>query len=223
MATNREDDDQELKEMYDLHIDRVDGVTEPASGMRFLVIKSESGEGGQTLDELLDHARKGVTKPSDGGDEQSQNEKLHQEAEERAKKYGISFKKGKGHLTPPKGKPTDPEQYADPVNYAYPIDEEHIRAAVAYFNQDGQREDGGYTSEEWAIIGKRIATAANKLIGDGYKFEDGKIVTPNNQKSETKKGAETCRMWMMSCRPVAAATATNMRLVRLLGSRRMSN
>src|SRR5579875_428509 len=112
MATNREDDDQELKEMYDLHIDRVDGVTEPASGMRFLVIKSESGEGGQTLDELLDQARAGVNKASDGGDKQSENDKLHQEAQERAKKYGISFKDGKGHLTQPKGKPTDPEQYA---------------------------------------------------------------------------------------------------------------
>lgn len=167
-----------------MDIDRVDAVTVPATGMRFLVVKALDGKEGPSLDELLDKAQEDDVWKAD-------RDKLHEQAEERAKKYGIEFKDGKGHLTPPKGKPTDPEQYADPVNYAYPIDEGHIRAAVSYFNQDGQREAGGYTTEEWAIIGKRIAAAANKLLGDGYKYEDGKIVTPNNQgdKGEAKKAA----------------------------------
>lgn len=105
-----------------------------------------------------------------------EREKLREEAEKRAKKYGIAFKEGKGHLTPPKGYPEDPEQYGDPVNYAYPIDREHIRAAVAYFNHEGQREAGGYTPAEWAIIGRRIAEAATKLLGGKYEYENGKII-----------------------------------------------
>jgi hypothetical protein len=114
---------------------------------------------------------------------EDERKKLHDEAEARAKKYGISFKESKGHLTPPKGKPTDPEEYGDPTNYAYPIDSDNIHAAVSYFNQDGQREDGGYSEEEWSIIGKRIAHAA----GDGYSFKDGKIETPSNGGKETQK------------------------------------
>jgi len=105
-----------------------------------------------------------------------EREKLRKEAEARAKKYGISFKEGKGHLTPPKDYPDNPEQYGDPVNYAYPIDKDHIRAAVAYFNHEGQREAGGYTPEEWAIIGKRIAAAVSRLLGGKYEYKNGKVV-----------------------------------------------
>jgi hypothetical protein len=114
-----------------------------------------------------------------------EREKLHQEAEERAKKYGIQPKDG-GHLTPPKGKPTDPEQYGDPTNYVYPIDDANIRAAVGYFNHEGMREKGGYSEEEWAIIGKRIADAANKLIGEGHEFKDGVIETSDARKEADK-------------------------------------
>lgn len=81
------------------------------------------------------------------------------------------------HKSPPKGKPQDKSQYADPDNYKYPIDKDHIKAAVSYFNQDGQQKAGGYSDEEWAKIGRRIATAANKLIGKGHAFKDGKIAT----------------------------------------------
>ncbi len=105
-----------------------------------------------------------------------EREKLRKEAESRAKKYGIAFKDGKGHLTPPEGYPDDPDQYGDPVNYAYPIDRDHIRAAVAYFNHEGQREAGGYTPEEWAIIGKRIAAAASRLLGGKYEYKNGKVI-----------------------------------------------
>jgi hypothetical protein len=84
------------------------------------------------------------------------------------------------HKSPPKGKPKDRSQYADPDHYKYPIDDKHIRAAVAYYNQSGQKEAGGYSDEQWAAIGRRIAAAANKLIGPGYRYEDGKIVTPNS-------------------------------------------
>lgn len=182
MATKRKpEEEMTVKELTDMDIDRVDAVTQPATRMKFLLIKSEDGKEGPSLDQLLKAA-------ADEG--RSEREKLREEAEARAKKYGISFKEGKGHLTPPRGKPTDPEQYADPVNYAYPITDEYVQAAVNYFNHEGQREAGGYTTEEWAIIGKRIAEAANRHLGEGYKYEDGKIVTPSNQKGETKKGVE---------------------------------
>lgn len=130
-------------------------------------------------------------------DEKSQNDKLHEAAESRAKKYGISFKP-KGSLTPPKDNPTDESEYGDPVNYGYPTDSSHIKVAVSYFNQDGQQKDGGYSDAEWETIGKRIAEAANKLEGaeKTYSYKSGKIdiETKEAKKSmnpdEIRKAAE---------------------------------
>ena len=102
-------------------------------------------------------------------------DELMQEKERRAKRYGIAPKDGTP-LTPPKGYPESEEEYGDPVNYKYPIDEAHIRAALTYFNRDGMREDGGYTEEEWAVIGKRIAQAATRLLGAKYQYRAGKVV-----------------------------------------------
>lgn len=126
----------------------------------------------------------GVLLKAEGLDDE-ERKKLHDEAEARAKKYGIAFK-GKGNLTPPAGKPTDEGDYGDPVNYAYPIDEAHIRAAVGYFNHPDAREKGEYSAEEWANIGERIAERANKLIGDGHEFKDGKIETSDERKEAEK-------------------------------------
>lgn len=81
------------------------------------------------------------------------------------------------HKTPPKGKPKNRALYADPDHYKYPIDAKHIRAAVRYFNQSGMQSKGGYSDAQWADIGKRIVDAANRLIGPGHKFADGKIDT----------------------------------------------
>lgn len=84
------------------------------------------------------------------------------------------------HDTPPKGKPTNRDLYADPAHYKYPIDAQHIRAAVSYFNHPGMREKGGYGVEAWAAIGRRIAAAANRLIAPGHEFRDGRIETATN-------------------------------------------
>jgi len=148
-------------------------VDNPAvPGASFDMIKM--AEGGLMVDGEL------LTKATD-----EEREKLHFEAEERAKKYGIAVKEG-GHLTPPKGKPTDAEEYGDPTNYAYPIDEAHVKAAVGYFNHEDMREKGGYSEEEWAVIGKRIADAANKLVGEGHEFKDGAIETSEERKEAEK-------------------------------------
>ncbi len=81
------------------------------------------------------------------------------------------------HKTPPKGKPQNRDLYADPDNYKYPIDQKHIKAAVGYYNHPGMQEKGGYSDAQWAEIGKRLAAAANRLIGPGHTFADGKIDT----------------------------------------------
>lgn len=81
------------------------------------------------------------------------------------------------HKSPPKGKPQEKGDYADPAHYKYPIDAKHIKAAVSYFNHDEQQEKGGYSDDEWAQIGNKICAAANKLIGPGHSFKDGKIDT----------------------------------------------
>jgi len=99
---------------------------------------------------------------------------LMTQAQQRARKYGIGIK-ADGSRTPPKSFPIAPDAYADPVNYAYPIDKAHIRAAESYFNQAGQREAGGYSLEEWAIMGKRIAAACSEHLGGKYIYQDGKI------------------------------------------------
>lgn len=129
--------------------------------------------------------QKGVMEVNEALLKSDENDQLHEEAEGRAKKYGISVKDG-GHLTPPKGKPTDDAEYGDPTNYAYPIDDSHVKAAVGYFNHEGMREKGGYSESEWEVIGKRIADAANKLIGEGHEFKDGAIETSDERKEAEK-------------------------------------
>jgi len=79
--------------------------------------------------------------------------------------------------TPPKGYPSDKKEYGDPENYKYPLDTDaRIRSAMAYFNASGQRSAGGYSSEQWAAIGKRIASAANRAFGPGHRYSNGKIM-----------------------------------------------
>lgn len=81
------------------------------------------------------------------------------------------------HQSPPKGKPANRGAYADPKNYKWPIDAKHIRAAVSYYNHGNK---SGYDGGMWATIGRRIASAANRLIGKGHSFANGKIATASN-------------------------------------------
>ncbi|MCL6442061.1 MAG: DUF2213 domain-containing protein [Alicyclobacillus sp.] len=111
-------------------------------------------------------------------------DELVKQAEEASRKYGIAVKKD-GHRTPPKGYPDDREQYGDPVNYKYPLTGEHKQAAVEYYNHPDEREKGGYTTEEWAKIGRRIV----EKLGSGYELKDGKILTPADRGRQ--KGADS--------------------------------
>jgi len=97
----------------------------------------------------------------------TEDEKKAQQA--RAKKYGISVN-AKGSVT----KPTEyanvsDDKFGDPVNYKYPlVPQARAISAIQYFNHSGQMSAGGYGSEDWAKVGKRIAEA-NGGVDKGYQ------------------------------------------------------
>jgi hypothetical protein len=105
----------------------------------------------------------------------------------RSKKYGIAV------IDPPKGNRTKPGEYSDvpdsafgdPVNYKWPADAEHARAALGYFNHSGAQSKGGYSSGDWAKVGGRLATLISKHLTADYQYKDGKLV----QKGEAKEVA----------------------------------
>ena len=103
--------------------------------------------------------------------------------EARAKKYGIGVKDGGSVTKPSKFEGVADDDFGDPVNYAYPADAEHARAALGYFNHEGQREKGGYSAEEWAIVGKRLAERIGKHLPASYEYKDGKLQAKEGEKS----------------------------------------
>ncbi|MDA8170310.1 MAG: hypothetical protein M0Z48_00575 [Nitrospiraceae bacterium] len=78
----------------------------------------------------------------------------------RAKKHGIGMKAGGNRTKPSRYKDIPDDEFADPVNYRYPLDEEHIHAALAYWANPHNREQ--YSSEEVKKITARILAAAKK-------------------------------------------------------------
>lgn len=112
-----------------------------------------------------------------GIEKAASREELREARAKRAKRYGIAAKEG-GHLTPPKDYPTSADDYGDGTNYRYPLNPGRRQAARGYFNHEGQRAAGGYTSAEWAIVGKRIASAS----GEAYEYRTGKV-----QRKEAKR------------------------------------
>jgi len=105
------------------------------------------------------------------GEQEDGRAKLRQAQLERAQKYGIAPKEG-GNLTKPSEYESIPEdQFADPTNYRYPIDKEHVDAALKYFNQPDNRRD--YSHEEAVkIMTKIIQSALTNGIEVSYQSED---------------------------------------------------
>lgn len=103
---------------------------------------------------------------------ESTTEEERKMQEERSKKYGIAVRYT-GHVTKPTEYKNIPdESFADPVNYAYPIDSEHVMAAVRYWGHpDNQNK---YSTEDRAIIEKRIEKALKKF-GKNTKIKEGVI------------------------------------------------
>ncbi len=82
-------------------------------------------------------------------------------------------RKRDGRLGPPEGYPKDPEKYADPANWKYPVHTPfHARAARRYFNKEGNRAK--YSPEEQAYIDKKINQALEKF-GVAIQVKGGEI------------------------------------------------
>jgi len=95
-------------------------------------------------------------------DAEGDRAKAKQEQEARSREYGIGVKEG-GNVTKPSefaGVPDD--EFADPVNYRYPIDAAHVMAAWGYINQSDNREKGGYTAEEWSKMIDKVKAAMKR-------------------------------------------------------------
>lgn len=115
---------------------------------------------------------------------ESELKKAREVQKARSQQYGISVVKD-GNVTKPDEYVNIPDsQFSDPVNYRYPIDRPHIRPTVSYFNHEEQRVAGGYSENDWAIIGNRIANAA----GSGYTYEKEQITTPAQKETEKTNG-----------------------------------
>ena len=67
-----------------------------------------------------------------------------------------------GRCEPPPNYPADPEQYADPQNYMYPLDKP-IRAKLARRYFDESRNRSKYTEEERLFIDSRIDGALKRF------------------------------------------------------------
>ena len=89
----------------------------------------------------------------------SADDKKAQEA--RSKKYGIGIKKDGNVAKPEKYSNISDSDFADPVNYKYPIDEGHIQAALSYWGKPDNRS--AYSAEEVKIITAKIVRAAKKF------------------------------------------------------------
>ena len=136
-------------------------------------------------------------------EQETEREKLHQAQQERAKKYGISAKPD-GHLTKPaEYEKIQEDEFADPVNYKYPIDnEEHVRGALTYFNQPQKREAGGYTTEEVAKILEKIIRKALSLgVEVSWQPEDQAYKSLPEEVKQKLKGYEAPKTETL---PVAA-------------------
>lgn len=82
-------------------------------------------------------------------------------------------RKRDGRTGPPEGYPKEPEKYADPANWKYPVHTPfHARAARRYFNKQGNRAK--YSLEEQAYIDRRINEALERF-GVAVKTKGGEI------------------------------------------------
>ena len=77
---------------------------------------------------------------------------------ERSQKYGIGIKKGGAVTKPGEFSSVPDDEFADPVNFKYPVDKDHVQAALGYFNQSDNRTD--YSAEEQAKMMAKIVGAA---------------------------------------------------------------
>src|SRR5437764_14329374 len=82
-------------------------------------------------------------------------------------------RKRDGRLGPPQGYPKDPDKYADPANWKYPVHTPfHARPARRYFNEPRNRVK--YTPEAQAYIDNKINESLARL-GVAVKIRAGQV------------------------------------------------
>lgn len=115
-----------------------------------------------------------------------ENSRIEKELIAIGKSVGIPHKEGEP-LHPPKGYPTNPDDYADPANWSWPIDKkERTHSAISYFN-GGQGKDK-YNDNEWNKIGRRIATRASSQFGVPYKYDPQKKEVSSTKEKKMEEG-----------------------------------
>lgn len=98
---------------------------------------------------------------------EDRREEAYKKLRERARKYGYEPAPN-AHLTKPAEYAHIPEsQFADPVGYNYPIDKEHVLAAIRYFSKPANRNV--YDPKAQKIIYERILRAM-KRYGHKHRF-----------------------------------------------------
>jgi hypothetical protein len=88
-----------------------------------------------------------------------------------------------GRREPPGNYPTDPQQYADPQNYMYPLDRP-IRAKLARRYFDEPRNRSRYTEEERLFIDSRIDEALKRY---GIMVDETLPSRPRNERRKPPK------------------------------------
>jgi len=114
---------KELKEAKDIKDDVQYAQAVPTANINNLIKDIQRlTERMEALETAKEH-KPAIEQQREKDDVEDQRERLRREAEERAKKHGIGVKES-GNLTKPKEyEYLDIGQFADPVNYRYPIDE----------------------------------------------------------------------------------------------------
>lgn len=97
------------------------------------------------------------------------------ELKKRGSNVGIPRREGEP-LIPQPGFSTNPEDYADPANWAKPIDTPaRIQAEIADFNKGKGKEQ--YDARQWNILGRRIAQKASSLLYAKYQYSpESKVI-----------------------------------------------
>jgi hypothetical protein len=95
----------------------------------------------------------------------------------------VPERKSFGRHEPPQNYPTDPQQYADPQNYMYPLDKP-IRAKLARRYFDEARNRDKYTEEERLFIDSRIDEALKRF---GIMADEALPSRPRNDRRKSPK------------------------------------
>ena len=101
--------------------------------------------------------------------QEGEREKNKKAQEARATKYGIDVKEGGNVTKPGQYSGLSDDQFGDPVNYRYPIDDEHILAAHNYFSKPENRTQ--YDKKEVGTIWTRIMRKA-KASGISHTWNE---------------------------------------------------